>query len=82
MFSLAPVFLVTFQLSARPWGGVCAVPQFINSFDKDDARLEANYIQGQQYTYSGEYMKRSIDGKPFCELLAQVISAVAKRWRC
>ena len=24
----------------------------------------ANYIQGQQYTYSGEILKRSIDGKP------------------
>lgn len=54
----------TYQLTARPWGGVCAVPQFINSFDEDDARLEDNYIQGQQYTYSGEILKRSIDGKP------------------
>ena len=53
-----------YALTARPWGGVCAVPQFINSFDEDDARLEDNYIQGQQYTYSGEILKRSIDGKP------------------
>ena len=64
MYTLAPENQETYQLTARPWGGVCAVPQFINSFDKDDARLEANYIQGQQYTYSGEILKRSIDGKP------------------
>ena len=64
MYTLAPENQDTYQLTARPWGGVCAVPQFINSFDEDDARLEDNYIQGQQYTYSGEILKRSIDGKP------------------
>ena len=36
-YTLAPETRKPYQLTARPW--VCAVPQFINSFDKDDARL-------------------------------------------
>lgn len=64
MYTLAPEQQDTYKLTARPWGGVCATPQFIRSFDPDDARLKENYIQGQQYTYSGEILKRSIDGEP------------------
>ena len=64
MYTLAPENQDTYQLKARPWGGVCAVPQFIQSFDPDDSRLKDNYIQGQQYSNSGAILKRSIDGKP------------------
>lgn len=64
MYTLAPENQDTYLITARPWGGVCAIPQFINSFDPEDARLKDNYIQGQQYTYSGEILKRSIDGEP------------------
>lgn len=64
MYTLAPENQDTYQLTARPWGGVCAVPQFIESFDPDDSRMKNNYIQGQQYSSSGEILKRSIDGKP------------------
>ncbi|WP_373846501.1 RagB/SusD family nutrient uptake outer membrane protein, partial [Bacteroides heparinolyticus] len=64
MYTLAPENQDTYRLTARPWGGVCATPQFIRSFDEDDARLKDNYIQGPQYAYSGEVLKRSIDGKP------------------
>lgn len=64
MYTLAPENQDTYQLTARPWGGVCAIPQFIESFDPDDSRMKDNYIQGQQYTSSGDILKRSIDGKP------------------
>lgn len=64
MYTLAPENQETYQLTARPWGGVCAIPQFIKSFDPVDGRLKENYIQGQQYTYSGDILKRSIDGEP------------------
>lgn len=64
MYTLAPENQDTYQLTARPWGGVCAIPQFIESFDEDDSRMKDNYIQGQQYTNSGAILKRSIDGKP------------------
>lgn len=62
MYTLAPENQDTYQLTARPWGGVCAIPQFIDTFDEDDARLQDNYIKGQQYTYSGEILERS-DGE-------------------
>lgn len=50
MYTLAPENQVTYKLLHRPWGGVCAIPQFIDSFDPDDTRLETNFIYGPQYT--------------------------------
>jgi hypothetical protein len=41
---------------------VCAIPQFIDSFNTEDARLTDSYISGPQYTASGEPLQRS-DGK-------------------
>lgn len=64
MYTLAPENQDTYQLTARPWGGVCAIPQFIDTFDPDDARLQDNYIKGQQYTYSGEILQRSDGNGP------------------
>ena len=43
----------TYNLLNTPWGGMCAIPQFINTFDEDDARYLHNWIKGQQYTASG-----------------------------
>ncbi len=62
MYTLAPENQETYQLTERPWGGVCAIPQFIKSFDPDDARLHENYIQGPQKTSSGGDLMRA-DGK-------------------
>lgn len=62
--TLAPENQDTYQFVVRPTGGVCAIPQHILSFDSDDARLKENYIQGQQYTYSGEILKRSDNKEP------------------
>ncbi len=62
MYTLAPENQDTYQLEARPWGGVCAIPQFIRSFDPDDERLAENYIFGQQYDFAGNVLQRS-DGK-------------------
>ncbi|GAA0538258.1 RagB/SusD family nutrient uptake outer membrane protein [Chitinophaga japonensis] len=44
----------TYNLQYSPWGGICAVPQFINTFDPDDARYKDNWIKGQQYSSGGE----------------------------
>ncbi|MBO9561770.1 MAG: RagB/SusD family nutrient uptake outer membrane protein [Niastella sp.] len=38
-----------FQMQAQPWGGNCAVPQFINTYDADDSRMKDSWIQGPQY---------------------------------
>ena len=50
LYTLAPENQTTYGFTARPWGGVCAAPQFIDSFDPDDIRLTENYISGPQYT--------------------------------
>lgn len=45
----------TYNLVNSPWGGICAIPQFINTFDKtDDARYKDNWIKGVQYSATGE----------------------------
>lgn len=62
MYTLAPENQDTYQLKARPWGGVCAIPQFIDTFDPDDQRLTDWYITGQQYSYSGDSLFESTTG--------------------
>ncbi|MDO4496795.1 MAG: RagB/SusD family nutrient uptake outer membrane protein [Bacteroidales bacterium] len=64
MYTLAPENQDTYQIKERPWGGVCAIPQFIDSFDPDDQRLADWYITGQQYSSSGEPLMESTTGKP------------------
>jgi hypothetical protein len=54
MQTLEPENQKTYNLQSSPWGGVCAIPQFINTFDPEDSRLTDNFIMGQQYTASGD----------------------------
>lgn len=56
LYTLAPESQSTYGFEARPWGGVCAVPQFIRSFDPDDRRLAEWYIQGPQYDAQGNVL--------------------------
>ncbi len=44
----------TYNLEYSPWGGVCAVPQFISTFDTLDSRYIDNYIKGYQYAANGD----------------------------
>lgn len=53
METLQPANQATYNLLNTPWGGICAIPQFIDSFDKDDERLASNWIQGPQYSAGG-----------------------------
>jgi starch-binding outer membrane protein, SusD/RagB family len=46
----------TYNLKNTPWGGMCAIPQFISTFDQSDARYINNWIKGQQYNSSGEML--------------------------
>jgi hypothetical protein len=67
MQTLQPANQATYNLSSSPWGGICAVPQFIDTFDEDDQRLYDNWIQGPQYSSSGELLKctmGSLSGQP------------------
>lgn len=57
----------TYNLKNTPWGGICAIPQFINTFDKSDARYINNWIKGQQYTSAGQMLyvaQGDFTGKP------------------
>ncbi|WP_398452036.1 RagB/SusD family nutrient uptake outer membrane protein [Sphingobacterium thalpophilum] len=56
MQSLPSESQATYNLLSAPWGGMCATPQYIRSFDKDDIRNQRNWIQGQQYSSSGEQL--------------------------
>lgn len=67
METLEPESQATYNLQNSPWGGICAIPQFINTFDPDDTRLKANFIQGPQYTSAGKPLIGTMDkynGKP------------------
>lgn len=54
MQTLQPSNQATYNLTQTPWGGMCAIPQFIASFDPDDSRLTENFIYGPQYSSSGQ----------------------------
>lgn len=54
MQTLQPAMQTKYNLLSSPWGGMCAIPQFIDTFDPEDTRLTANFIYGQQYSPSGE----------------------------
>jgi len=60
MQTLEPENQATYNLKNTPWGGVCAIPQFINTFDPEDSRLTDNYIRGQQYAANGDSLKGTL----------------------
>lgn len=67
METLQPANQATYNLLNTPWGGICAIPQFIDSFDKDDERLVSNWIQGPQYSAGGTPLLSTLGafaGKP------------------
>jgi hypothetical protein len=49
MKTLDPLSRLVYGMSAGPWGGNCAVPQFIDTYDAQDQRLKDTWIQGPQY---------------------------------
>jgi hypothetical protein len=67
MQTLEPENQATYNLEYSPWGGVCAIPQFINTFDTTDARYIDNYIKYQQYAANGDSLIATMGvftGKP------------------
>jgi starch-binding outer membrane protein, SusD/RagB family len=72
MKTLASAHRNVLELAAQPWGGNCAVPQFIDTYDPDDTRMKDTWIQGPQYNVSTgalilTYVKKvpSIDNTDF-----------------
>jgi hypothetical protein len=57
MQTLPQEMQATYNLQNSPWGGICAIPQFINTFDTtDDARFRDNWIRGVQYSSNGDVL--------------------------
>ena len=52
--ALYPASYRTFNLSAQPWNGSGAIPQFIDTYDPDDSRLTDTWLGGPQVTSSGD----------------------------
>ena len=48
MKTLDPLSRSVYPMNAGPWGGNCAVPQFIDTYDADDTRLSDTWIMGPQ----------------------------------
>lgn len=49
MKTLDPAMQIVFQMQAQPWGGSCAAPQFIYTYDPSDNRLKDTWLMGPQY---------------------------------
>jgi starch-binding outer membrane protein, SusD/RagB family len=49
MKTLKPELQFAFQLAAQPWGGSSANPQFIDTYDPDDARLSDTWLMGPHF---------------------------------
>lgn len=47
--SLDPLMQQTVPMQGQPWGGSCATPQFIDTYDTEDTRLQDTWYQGPQY---------------------------------
>lgn len=52
MKTLATAHRNVLDMAAQPWGGNCAVPQFIDTYDPDDSRMKDTWLQGPQYSVS------------------------------
>ena len=53
LFSWGAPIRQKFNISATPWGSgsAMAIPQFIDTFDPDDSRLDDSFLHGVQYKY-------------------------------
>lgn len=67
METLHPENQKTYNLQTSSWGGIAAVPQYIDTYDPEDLRLQENWIQGPQYSSTGTPLTGSFadfNGKP------------------
>jgi hypothetical protein len=55
MKTLKPELRFVFSMSAQPWGGSAANPQFMDTYDLDDTRKQDSWLMGPQFTPDGEF---------------------------
>jgi starch-binding outer membrane protein, SusD/RagB family len=51
-----------FKLPPWGYGGSCGIPQFINTYDPDDSRLNDCWIKGYMISTSGDSIRSMVDG--------------------
>ncbi|MBL3657126.1 RagB/SusD family nutrient uptake outer membrane protein [Fulvivirga sediminis] len=59
----------------EPWGGSCAIPQFIDTYDEEDSRLTDSWLGGLQYTASDEPLMDGAKQFEYTNYLTSVDSA-------
>ncbi len=57
METLHPENQKTYNLATSSWGGIAAIPQYIDTYDPQDLRLKENWIQGPQFSSTGVQLK-------------------------
>lgn len=58
--TLHPSSAATYDLGSQPWNGSAAIPQFIDTYDPEDDRLNI-WIRGPQFASNGEPVYNSIN---------------------
>jgi hypothetical protein len=53
MKTLKPELRYVFNMEVQPWGGSASNPQFIDTYDVDDDRLEDTWLMGPQFDAQG-----------------------------
>jgi len=61
--TLHPSSQATFDLEVQPWGGNCAIPQFCDTYNPNDKRLQKTWIMGQQFSSAGDTIYCSMKAK-------------------
>jgi hypothetical protein len=61
--TLHPSSQATYNLEVQPWGGNCAIPQFIDTYNPLDNRLKDTWIMGLQFSSSGDTLRCSMKPK-------------------
>ena len=53
MKTLKPDLRYVFKLNGTPWGGIASDPQFIDTYDPDDERLQQTWLMGDYFDDAG-----------------------------
>jgi hypothetical protein len=71
MKMLLPIHRYVFDMTSQPWGGSSCNPQFINSYDPEDNRLEDSWLMGDQISaIDGSVVSTLVNKMPsiyYCE---------------
>lgn len=64
MYNIPPDLQPIYQMSSKPWGGGRAGPQFIDTYEEEDTRLEKTWLSGPQVTAEGDTLINFVKNVP------------------